>query len=170
MQNLSMTQKEILLNAANSADGIIEKWPSNLKGASVTKVIDSLLSKGFIREMASEVGDSEFKQYQITQEGKNVLNSETSSQEEKKVSRSKPSKAKSPRGKLAIILEMLQREQGATVQEIMDETGWKRHTARGAISGQINKKWGFSIKKIVNEQGQKAYKVAEPEKEITVPG
>jgi len=167
MQNPSPTQRKILLDAANSVDGYITKWPSNLKGASIQKVVDSLLSKGFIVEVVFEE-TPEATMYQITQEGRNTLNLEPNLPEEPKEA-TPTLKGKSPRGKLGIIFEMLQREQGATLQEVVDRTGWKGHTARGAISGQINKKWGFSVEKIVNTQRQKAYKIAIQSTEIKVP-
>jgi hypothetical protein len=44
------------------------------------------------------------------------------------------------RPKLFIIIEMLRRPSGATMQELIEVTGWKPNSIRGAISGAIGKR------------------------------
>jgi predicted HTH transcriptional regulator len=55
--------------------------------------------------------------------------------------------------KQAQIIALLQRPEGASNAEIVDATGWKAHTARGAISGALKKKLGLQIIS-VKEQGR----------------
>jgi hypothetical protein len=43
------------------------------------------------------------------------------------------------------MIEMLKRPEGATVEQIAAATGWQHHTIRGAISGALKKKLGFTI-------------------------
>ncbi len=47
--------------------------------------------------------------------------------------------------KQALLIEMLQRTGGATMDEIVAGTGWEAHAARGAISGALGKKLGLSL-------------------------
>jgi hypothetical protein len=47
--------------------------------------------------------------------------------------------------KQALIIELLRRPEGATVERIADATGWQHHTIRGAISGALKKKLGFTV-------------------------
>lgn len=55
--------------------------------------------------------------------------------------------AKAPRtgSKQATVVALLQRPDGATVPEIMAETGWLPHTTRGFIAGTIKRKLGLAI-------------------------
>jgi Protein of unknown function (DUF3489) len=47
--------------------------------------------------------------------------------------------------KQALMIEMLKRPEGATVEQIAAATGWQKHTIRGAISGALKKKLGFTV-------------------------
>jgi hypothetical protein len=47
--------------------------------------------------------------------------------------------------KQALMIEMLKRPEGATVEQIAAATGWQHHTIRGAISGAIKKKLGLTV-------------------------
>jgi hypothetical protein len=47
--------------------------------------------------------------------------------------------------KQALMIEMLKRPEGATVEQIAAATGWQRHTIRGAISGALKKKLGLTV-------------------------
>jgi hypothetical protein len=47
--------------------------------------------------------------------------------------------------KQALMIEMLKRLEGATVEQIAAATGWRHHTIRGAISGALKKKLGLTI-------------------------
>jgi hypothetical protein len=43
------------------------------------------------------------------------------------------------------MIELLRRPEGVTVEQIAEVTGWQKHTIRGAISGALKKKLGFTI-------------------------
>jgi len=47
--------------------------------------------------------------------------------------------------KQALMIEMLKRPEGATVEQIAAATGWQHHTIRGAISGALKKKLGLIV-------------------------
>jgi hypothetical protein len=47
--------------------------------------------------------------------------------------------------KQALMIDMLKRPEGATVEQIAEATGWQHHTIRGAISGALKKKLGLTV-------------------------
>ncbi len=58
-----------------------------------------------------------------------------------------PAPAPNPRPatKLAQVLALLQGQDGATIAELAEATGWQPHTVRGALSGMIAKKLGHTV-------------------------
>jgi hypothetical protein len=50
--------------------------------------------------------------------------------------------------KQALMIGLLKRPEGATVEQIAAATGWQHHTIRGAISGALKKKLGLTIEAI----------------------
>ena len=62
--------------------------------------------------------------------------------------------------KKAIVLELLRRPEGATLQEIMSATGWMAHSVRGFISGSLGKKMGLTIESLKTPEGTRAYRIA----------
>ena len=56
-------------------------------------------------------------------------------------------KARTPRAgtKQAKLIEMLRADGGATIDEIVAETGWQPHTVRGAFAGALKKKLGLDV-------------------------
>ena len=47
--------------------------------------------------------------------------------------------------KQALMIDLLKRPEGATVEQIAEATGWQKHTIRGAISGALKKKLGLTV-------------------------
>ena len=47
--------------------------------------------------------------------------------------------------KQALMIELLKRPEGATVEQIAAAIGWQHHTIRGAISGALKKKLGLTV-------------------------
>ena len=45
-----------------------------------------------------------------------------------------------PTTKIATVTALLSREQGATLEELMQATGWQQHSVRGAMSGALTKR------------------------------
>jgi hypothetical protein len=58
-----------------------------------------------------------------------------------------PAEKPTPRAgtKQALMIDLLKRPEGATVEQIAAATGWQHHTIRGAISGALKKKLGLTI-------------------------
>lgn len=60
--------------------------------------------------------------------------------------------------KKAIVLELIRRETGASLQELMTATGWQAHSVRGFISGGVGKKMGMAVESFKQENGDRAYR------------
>ncbi len=67
-------------------------------------------------------------------------------------------KAKGPRegSKKAIILGLVSRKDGATLQELMKATDWQAHSVRGFISNLVRKA-GYKVESVKREDGERAY-------------
>ena len=72
----------------------------------------------------------------------------------------KPDTVNRPGGKLGLILDRLERKTGAMIDELVDATGWQKHSVRGALS-RLRKR-GFDIK-LEATKGRKAYRLAPAE-------
>ncbi len=66
--------------------------------------------------------------------------------------------AKRPGGKLGLILDRLGRKAGATIDELVDATGWQKHSVHGALSRL--RSGGFAIR-LEAKEGRKAYRLAQ---------
>jgi len=63
--------------------------------------------------------------------------------------------------KQAAVIAMLQRPEGATIEEVASAMGWQRHTVRGLFSGALKKKLGLTLASAKEERGR-VYRIAEP--------
>jgi hypothetical protein len=54
---------------------------------------------------------------------------------------------------------MLRREKGATIAQIVDATGWRPHTIRGALAGALKKRLGLTIVSQKPAGGERVYRV-----------
>ena len=62
--------------------------------------------------------------------------------------------------KQALLIEMLQRPEGATIAELSAATGWQHHSVRGAISGAVKKQLDLEVtSEQVKERGR-VYRIA----------
>ena len=63
--------------------------------------------------------------------------------------------------KQAAVIAMLQRPEGATVEEVASAMGWQGHTVRGLFSGTLKKKLGLALASATEERGR-VYRIADP--------
>lgn len=150
---LSDAQAVILSTACAREDGAVIPVTASLKGGAVGNVCKSLLKQGLIEEIgATDLNtvwrhDEErgpitlratslaYSTLGITDEQDDTLPAETPTAP---VQRRKGTKQE-------ILIEMLRAEGGATIDEIVEATGWQAHTVRGAMSGALKKKLGLTI-------------------------
>ena len=61
--------------------------------------------------------------------------------------------------KLAAVIAMLRRKEGATIEQLVKATDWQAHSVRGAISGAIKKKLGLNVES-VKADDRRVYRIA----------
>jgi hypothetical protein len=173
MTKLSDTQALILSAAAQREDRIALPLPESLRGGAAAKVVGAMLAKGFLQEVDSdmrkgelvwrETGDGHGVTLVATDAGLAAIGIETEdantapmgatdaptaepAPDTPTLAETAP-KTRTPREgtKQATLIAMLRAPGGATLDEIVDATGWLSHTARGAMSGALKKKLGLTI-------------------------
>lgn len=65
-----------------------------------------------------------------------------------------------PKGKLAALVELLSRPEGATIGAMTEATGWQAHSVRGAVSGSLRKAMGLTVVSEKTETGR-VYRITE---------
>lgn len=50
-----------------------------------------------------------------------------------------------PNSKQEILIALMRRAEGATIEDLISSSGWQRHSIRGVISGVLKKRLGFTI-------------------------
>ena len=60
--------------------------------------------------------------------------------------------------KTAQVVAMLQRKNGATLEEIMAKMGWQKHTVRGFMAGAMRKA-GYAVESFKPEGGERTYRI-----------
>jgi hypothetical protein len=60
--------------------------------------------------------------------------------------------------KTATVIALLQRPDGATLEEIMTQMGWQKHTVRGFMAGAM-KKAGYTVESFKSEDGARSYRI-----------
>ena len=57
------------------------------------------------------------------------------------------------------VIDLMRRPSGATLAEIMEQTGWQAHTVRGFVSGALVKKLRLKVESFRTEDGERAYRI-----------
>jgi hypothetical protein len=57
-------------------------------------------------------------------------------------------------------LDLLNRPEGATVEELQSATGWQQHSVRGFLAGAVKKKLGLTLLSEELDAGPRRYRIA----------
>lgn len=63
--------------------------------------------------------------------------------------------------KQALLIDLLKRRKGATIDDAVKATGWQPHSVRGAISGALKKKLGLTVISENVERRGRVYRIVE---------
>ncbi|MFH1157617.1 MAG: DUF3489 domain-containing protein [Pseudomonadota bacterium] len=63
--------------------------------------------------------------------------------------------------KLGIVIKLLQRPEGATIDDLVKATGWQKHTVRSAVSHALAKKRGYKIVSDKPKGENRIYKIVD---------
>jgi predicted ArsR family transcriptional regulator len=67
--------------------------------------------------------------------------------------------AKQDNSKQAQLIAMLQRSEGATIDELSKKLEWQPHTVRGAIAGALKKRLKLKVSSEKEEGGGRVYRI-----------
>ena len=175
---LSETQSLILSRAAARPGNLALPLPDGLRGGAAAKVVEALLAKGLVEEVEAnirrseplwrETGDGHGTTLIVTDEGllavgiePVVVQTMVAIRERAKMEPKPGLKTPAPRAgtKQAQLIAMLQRPEGATMDEITAALSWLPHTARGAMSGALGKKLGLVVTSAKEENRGRVYRI-----------
>jgi hypothetical protein len=183
---LTDSQLVILSTAAKRADGSILPLPKSVKlnKGAATLVLKSLLKHKLVAEEFAEReaecwredGDGQRFALSITPAGMKAVGidelPEPAPDRATKTGAEprKPRPAAAPKKKseqtvrkgtkLSVLVDLLSRKAGATIEEAAKATGWQHHSVRGAISGALKKKMGLQVTSAPVEGRGRVYRVA----------
>jgi hypothetical protein len=177
----------VMLSAAAQREDRCLTVPERLKGAILTKVREKLVKLGLVREARAKPGmpiwrrDDTGQSYalKLTAAGSKVIAVGDGLEEaiaEAPQQQSKPAatdasgpdivgeraRSLTPRAgsKLARLIDLLQRSEGATVPNLIEATGWLPHTTRAALTGL--RKRGYAVARERVDGGDSVYRIASP--------
>ncbi len=167
---LSDTQALILSAASKRGGHIALPLPSHLRGGAATKVVQTLITKGFLEEVDAdlrkgetvwrETGDGHGVTLIATDAGLAAIGVEPEAATAEPALQ-EPCKKRTPRAgtKQAQLITMLSAPDGATIAEIATALAWAPHTCRGALSGALKKRLGLTITSETDEQRGRVYRI-----------
>ncbi len=152
---LTATQQAILTHAHQNTEGKIEWFPENIKGGARQKVLDGLFNRALITKSASD--------WFIAAEGYDALGVPRKGTTNAPAAETTAAPAKKPRtrenSKQAQMIELLKRPDGATLNQLVEATGWQAHTVRGAMAGALKKKLGLNIESEKTDGQERKYRI-----------
>jgi hypothetical protein len=170
---LTDAQLVMLSRAAQREDGAAT-LPEGIKGNAASKIAQSLIGKGMMREIRAKHQMPIWRQTDdqgpfsliITKQGRSVISvdgEEESTPFADEPGRKQPSEgnghsgsssvAGAPRdgSKLAEVISLLKRKKGVSVEDLISATGWLPHTTRAALTGL--RKRGHEVERTRPEVG-----------------
>lgn len=147
MIQLTPTQITILTAAAKRPDGNIEPLPDNINAGIKPRVIQGLLTRDLIiaNENCHAIAPLGYQAIGLEPEPK-TTNAEA--------------RANLREGtKQARMIALLQSPEGASIEDICQETGWQKHTVRGVFSNTLKKRLGLTLTSYKNEGQPRHYRI-----------
>lgn len=177
MTKLTDTQL-IVLSKAAARDGGAACVPERMIKAAAAKVGSSLIGRKLMREIRSKLGmpiwredeDGRHISLIITRAGRDAIGvaddgGEAASPDAAKSNNPKPAHAEHPPmsgppragSKQALVVTMLSKDKGVTLDALVEATGWLPHTTRAAMTGL--RKRGFAIERTRHETKGSLYRI-----------
>jgi len=75
------------------------------------------------------------------------------------VSRNSAKPAAGKQTKQQTCLDLLNRREGATIEELEQATGWQKHSVRGFLAGAVKKKLGLALVSEKPDAGPRRYRI-----------
>ena len=165
------SQKELAALAAQwPAERLVAIWNSLPGVKPVESFKNAKAAAGKIWERVQRLGETAKAEPKAKGGAKSAKGAPAKAKSGKKATRAKKapkakkgakkSEATGPRegSKTAQVVAMLQRKDGATLEEIMKKMGWQKHTVRGFMAGAM-KKAGYTVESFKPEGGERTYRI-----------
>ena len=178
-----------MLKAAAQREDLCLTAPDKMKGAILTKVSAKLVKLGLVRVVRAKAGMPVWRRddagqssaLKLTAVALKAIAIDAQSEESTKTGKTtrpqpQPSsgpttapdpgivgaKTPTPRAgsKLARVIDLLRRSEGATILHLMEATGWLPHTTRAALTGL--RKRGYAVVRGRINKGASIYRIARP--------
>ena len=178
MTKLTETQAIILSAGAQRPEKIALPLPKGLAGAAAKMAVSRMIEHGWLQEVDAnlrrneplwrETGDGHGTTLVVTDAGLLAIGIEPVVVKTRVASRggahAEP-EVKHPTlrtgTKQALLISMLQRPQGVSMQEIVAATGWQAHSARGAMSGALGRKLGLVVVSAKDDSRGRVYRIGQ---------
>src|ERR1700730_11571858 len=176
---LTDSQLIMLSKAAGRDDGVAVA-PRGMGKSAAGKIGSSLVARKLMREIRSKAGmpiwreeDGKNVSLVITRAGRDAIGigdgmnasdrSPPKAARASAISKTPPAKATDgaprPGSKQALVIEMLSREDGASLDALVKATGWLPHTTRAALTS-LRKK-GYALERLRDESKGSLYRIVE---------
>lgn len=167
MTKPTKTQLAILSQAAASASGCVCPVSDTIKakGAALNRSLTAMLKRGWIAERIAGAEDAVWRADENGQQKTLVLSAAgyAAIGVEPPATDSAEAKAtaapRRPNGKLGAVLSAIEVRGGATLGELVAQTGWLPHSTRAALT-QLRKR-GYAIA-LSDRDGRRAYHLDQP--------
>lgn len=179
-RKLTDTQLVILSAAAARDELRVLPTPASLKakGAALANALKTLLSRELIEETPAGVDDVEWRRddngnrltLRLTDQGQAVVGLSVGN--DQLVEAVQPALRKATKSlsalqkgvvrsstKAADVIRLLKRKRGASINELMETSGWQAHSVRGFLSGTCKKKMGLTVLSEKSEAGERRYRI-----------
>lgn len=155
MSQISPTQQRILTAASKHPKADVREQMLDIKSPAIRdKIIESMLKHGLV----AKGRNGEDVAYIITDAGLEAVGAGRQLEAETTPQKTKPGEPKGV-SKQQIILFLLERSEGATLKQLMDATGWQKHSLHGAMAN-MKKKLHIAIESTKETGGERIYRVA----------
>ena len=166
MPKLTENQRVILSTAARRKNGAVLPLAKSLKvnkGAGAVS-LKSLIKRGLIAERRAASGERIWRE---TKDGEQITLiiagaglAAIGIAPMEAPAAPNPSRPVRPGSKQSLLLDLLHRAKGASIDELSSALGWQAHSVRGAIAGTVKKKLGFAITSLRCPKRGRVYRIA----------
>jgi hypothetical protein len=172
---LSDTQLVILSSASQREDGLAV-LPERIKGAAAKTAVTKLIGLGLLKEVRAKRDQPAWRTdeedrpvaLKLTRAGSEAIGVDPDAATEESPAASANGKNRSgpatpvgadprPGSKQALVISLLERSTGATLDDLIKATGWLPHTTRAALTGLRHK--GHAIEKAKSDAGKTVYQL-----------
>lgn len=170
MQKLNTRQIAVLDNAARRSEGQLEPLPDGmqLKGGGLAAMLRALERRGLAERSADDAWIiTEAGRAAVARQGRAGVNESKGEKKALRTANPEPDEVDTgstplfrPGTRQAQLLDLLQRGEGADIDEMVQFTGWQPHSVRAVLTGF--RKRGIEVSRTKEGKGVSVYRASPP--------